>query len=346
MRHLVWSLVAIAAVAAPVALGAQKAPVVIELELFTEPGFSPLEVQKWYRLLTRLGVRRLRIGPGGPVAAVKVSRSQVGSVQVVRVQGRLTAQGRMVVPGESFSRSEAGRIARWLQSLRQPPQKRTPAGPFGLSESELALLRQRLQGTVDFSTQGQKRSQVWAQLGRLCPLQVVEPPGMAPLLDEQGGPVQVELKGLSVGTAMACLLRPAGLVLTVEKLPGQFRLVVRRPEQVQHIWPVGLKVRGLRGKRFDPLFRPLQINVAQGTTLQAVVEAFQKRLQMPVLVDHLALAAHGKRWEQLTTYHRPRKTYYLAALERLVGRAGLQLQVREDEAGTVFLWITVLPKPR
>ncbi len=322
---------------------AQSAPAVrVEMELATDPGFSPLETQSWYRLLTSLGVRRLRIGGAAPAAKVSLERVRLGRTTVVRVRGRLTAGNRLLVPGGSFSLRDAQRIRRWLEQIQQPPQARStgPAGPFGLSARELARLRQLLSPAVAQATRGVARSEVFARLQRQCPLPLRVPPGFAAVLDREGGPVQVELQGLALGTALACVLRPAGYVLVVEKNGASFQLAAVPARQARDIWPVGFRAGKLQGKRFDRLFVAVPVNVAQGTRVTQVLVAFQKGLQMPILVDHLGLAAAGLELEELRTFHPPKRRPYLFALERLLGRAGLRLEVREDEAGRVFLWVT------
>ncbi len=314
----------------------------VEMELATEPGFSPLETQNWYRLLTGLGVRRLRIGGLGPAAKLSVERLRLGGTTVVRVRGRLTARNRLVVPGGSFSLGDARRIRRWLEQLQQPPRRQdsAPRGPFGLSATELARLRQLLSPAVPQPTQGRSRGEVFTQLERLCPVPLQAPPGLAAILDREGGPVQVELKGLALGTSLACVLRPAGYVLVVRKNGPSFRLAAVPARAAEEIWPVGFRVSKLQGKRFERLFVPVPVNVAQGTRVTQVLPAFAKGLKMPILVDHLGLAAAGLELEQLRTFHPPKRRAYLFALESLLGRAGLVVQVREDEAGRVFLWVT------
>ncbi len=322
---------------------AQTAPATrVEMELATDPGFSPLETQNWYRLLTSLGVRRLRIGGVGPTPKLSLQRVRLGGVNVVRVRGRLTAGNRLLVPGGNFSLADARRIGRWLEQIQQPPEVSNagPRGPFGLSSTELARLRQLLSPAVAQTTKGTARGEVFARLQRQCPLPLRVPPGFDAVLDREGGPVLVELQGLALGTALACVLRPAGYVLVVEKKGGAFQLAAVPARQAQDIWPVGFRVRKLRGQRFNRLFVAVPVNVAEGTRVTQVLAAFQKGLKMPILVDHLGLAAAGLDLEKLRTSHPPKRRAYLFALERLLGRAGLRVEVREDEAGRVFLWVT------
>ncbi len=330
------------AATAGTACGQRPTTTRVEMELATDPGFSPLETQNWYRLLTGLGVRRLRIGGAGPAAKLSVERVRLGGATVVRVRGRLTAGNRLLVPGGSFSLADARRIRRWLEQIQQPPRPKDsgPPGPFGLSPAELARLRQLLAPAVAQATKGEARGEVFARLQRQCPLPLRVPPGFAAVLDREGGPVQVELKGLALGTALACVLRPSGYVLVVQKSGTTFQLAAVPARAARDIWPVGFRVSKLRGKRFDRLFVAVPVNVAQGTRVTQVLAAFERGLKMPILIDHLGLAAAGLELEQLRTFHPPKRRAYLFALERLLGRAGLRVEVREDEAGRVFLWVT------
>ena len=66
------------------------------------------------------------------------------------------------------------------------------------------------------------------------------------------------------------------------------------------------------------------------------------RLKTPVLMDYNAMARHGIDPAKAMVSMLPGKNTYSSALRRLLFKAGLKFEVRVDEAGRPFLWITTV----
>ena len=87
------------------------------------------------------------------------------------------------------------------------------------------------------------------------------------------------------------------------------------------------------------LFERLEVEITD-TPLQEVLDSIQQRLGVPLLLDHVALA-RGKidPSQAQVSYAKPR-TYYKRILDETTRQAGLKVEVRVDEAGESFLWVT------
>ena len=80
----------------------------------------------------------------------------------------------------------------------------------------------------------------------------------------------------------------------------------------------------------------------QNVSAAAALEAIGTALKTPVLMDHVALARHGIEPAKVTVSHPPSRTTYSLALRKLLFQAKLKFEVRCDEAGTPFLWISTI----
>jgi hypothetical protein len=61
-----------------------------------------------------------------------------------------------------------------------------------------------------------------------------------------------------------------------------------------------------------------------------------------VLFDHNALARHGIEPDKATVAHPQQRTTYSVALRKMLGKVGLKFEVRVDEAGKPFLWVSTI----
>jgi len=192
---------------------------------------------------------------------------------------------------------------------------------------------------VTFSTPGITRREaverIAAQLGP--PLSIE--PALADALAEDS--VAEQLQGLSSGTALAYVLRPAGMCL-VPRGPGDRpACAVVRARANLEIWPVGWEPERPVREVLPALFEFHNVNI-QNVPVGRTLEAIGKILKAPVLLDHNALARWGiDPAKALVTHPRSRTTYGIA-LGKILFQAGLKYEVRLDEARQPFLWVTSL----
>ena len=73
-----------------------------------------------------------------------------------------------------------------------------------------------------------------------------------------------------------------------------------------------------------------------------VLEAVSKRLKVPLLLDHNALARHGVDVEKSLANAPQARTTYSNLLRKVLSQAKLKYEVRVDEADSPFLWITTM----
>ena len=109
----------------------------------------------------------------------------------------------------------------------------------------------------------------------------------------------------------------------------------------KEIWPIGWPPEKPLAQTVPSLYEFHNVNVQNATAAKALA-AIAARLKVPVLMDYNAMARHGvDPAKTLVSFPSARTTYSLA-LRKLLFQAGLQFEVRLDEAGKPFLWITTV----
>jgi hypothetical protein len=80
------------------------------------------------------------------------------------------------------------------------------------------------------------------------------------------------------------------------------------------------------------------------TPLSEALNAIGQRLELPFIFDHNALAREGIDIDSEKVSLPPGRTYYMRIITRLLSQAKLTSDLRVDEAGRPFLWITSIRK--
>lgn len=297
--------------------------------------------QEWLQALSRAGIRDVRLRSAVPTDQPGIEVRGTEQNPVYMVTGMLTARDEIVLPGARFRRSDLRRMAEWLDDLakRGPPERREVTSAFGLTEKQLEKAHDDLAKVVGFSTQGMTRSEAVQKIGQqlTLPLRVE---GELTGGDEK---IAEQLSTLSCGTALACILRPIGFCMVPRAAGEGLAYSVARARLDQEVWPIGWPpardkpVSALLPALFE--FRNVNVDNVSATD---VLNAIGPQIKAPILLDHNALARHGVDPTKTSVKHPSHKTNYSLALRKLLFQAGLKFEVRVDEAGTPFLWISTV----
>lgn len=338
MRAAAFAVLLLAA--APLAARAEPR---VEVDLATADGFQATDAQTWYRLFTDLNVDGLTIRQRRGGEQPEIETAGAAPDQVYRVVGLLTSRNELLLPGGKFSSRDARRLAGWLADLKAdgPPGEGRAVRPFGLSADELEAVKQDLSQAVAISTRDVGRAEVFAQLRDLLALPLSQDADVAAAL-RAAEPVAEELQGLSLGSVLACVLRPAGLAFAPGRTErGQVGYRVFAPPENAEVWPIGVSAQDEREKLLPKLFDYLNVLI-EDQPLPVVLEALSGRLEAPILLDHNDLAEHEIEVSQALVNLPEKRMTYAVALRKVLGQARLQYELRVDEAGKPFLWVTAL----
>jgi len=316
----------------------------VELELFTEERVPLTAQQEWLQELSKLGVGKFRIRAKGPDDKVGVQTRGTESSPIYAVTGFITSSNDLVLPGGRYSLRSAGQAAKWLNDLARKglAQKPEEKSAFGLKREEFEAVQFALSRPVGFSTQGVNRAAVVRKLAEQIGLPVKIEPGLLPSAADD--PVAEELSGLSGGTAMACVLRPAGLCLVPRRTSqGDVECAIVAAREGLEVWPVGWESKKTVKALVPAFYETLNANV-QNVSIATVLDALAKRLKVPFLLDHNALARHGIEPEKAMVNAPQGQTSYNQLLRRVLSQVQLKSELRVDEAGKPFFWVTTLRK--
>ncbi|HBO45446.1 MAG TPA: hypothetical protein DD670_16245 [Planctomycetaceae bacterium] len=314
----------------------------VELVLTTDR-HAPLTAQQaWARELGAAGVRNVRLRTAHASDKVGIETRGAKESPLYIVTGTLDSHGEVILPEGRYRQGEAKRIAHWLDELARlgPPETREPVVAFGLKHGEMLAVRDDLATPIGFSTKGLPRGEAARKILDGLRLPVELDPKLLPTDDADR--VADELRGLSCGSGLACVLRPLGLVLVPRSTPSKgpiYRITPARGEK--EVWPVGWKP-----EKSGPKIVPKMIDFfwleLPGVQASRALDAIVERLQIPVLIDHHALAHHKIDLEKaIVTIPRTRMTY-ASALDRVLFQAKVKSELRTDEADSPFLWITTI----
>ena len=314
----------------------------VEMELVMEPGFPTDQARKWVTLLEKAGVSGVRIRSGNVGDRAQVEPTGTARNPSYKVSGILTLDEKLLLPGGKFTAGDAAGIARWLARLKEGGTEGLSAKPgaFGLLPAQLVATHEAMAGKVSFSTKGKPARDVVEKIAGSLSLKVsIE--GAAQRVLDAADPVVDELSGLSHGTVMAAVIRPAGLVLLPVKEGGQVRLQIADSKSAKESWPIGWPLPSEKApKDYVPdlmKFIPVEIN---DTPLGEALGAIAGRLNVPVVLDYNALARQRVNLAEKKVTFPKGKTFYGSILSKLLFQAKLKYELRLDEANQPFLWIT------
>jgi hypothetical protein len=314
-----------------------QAALPIDLEVATEPGLPLAAPQQWAQLLGQLDLGSVRLRPavGGETATLTPLETSLGTrYQLLAV---LSRRGELVLPDRRFAAHQRPALQQYFQQLPlQAAHHAQPRGRFGLTEIQFQKLYAELSAPVGFSTLSLSASEVAARLLR----SLATPVTRDPVASTANPKLTVELQAVSTGTALAYVLRCEGRALSPEQTPGEpLQLRIVAADSAAEVWPVGWKL-GTSSRQVAPqLYQPRTIELS-GFTLASALTALAPALRLPVLYDDWILTQAQIDPAKIEVALPGKRTLLKSALGKLASQARLADELRVDELGQPFLWLT------
>ena len=255
----------------------------------------------------------------------------------------IVERNKLHLPGGSFAITDKAGIRALLKRLRDDGAEVALAEKkaFGLTAEQLVALHDTLSKKVEFKTAGLKSGDVIKKIAGKTGLSFEFD---AAARAAMGGEEKVadEVNGISTGTALATILRPHGLVLEPQRRQGQkltMRIIDSRSSKEN--WPIGWPIERVPVQVVPGMFDTLPIEI-RGFPMKTALDAIQKRAEIPYFYDLNALAREGIELDKVKVDLSSKKISLMAATSKLLRQSKPQLweEVRVDEKGTPFLWIT------
>lgn len=315
----------------------------VDAEIAIEPGFNAGDLPAWHELLSSVGVDNLRLGGGANgTKRVGIEPGDAATGASYRVYGIISTRGELLLPGGRYGRGDRAGLAKFFSDVKTsggPRKAGEKPLPFGLPPDVLEAVARDLEKTVDFTTTGVEPGKVLFEMGKRLASPFVADPAVARKLG-QAEKVPGELKGLACGTAAAAILRREGLsIMPRLKADGKPEYYVSTANANQDVWPVGWPPDRPVPQMAPELFTLRNVEIDDISAAQ-LFQVVTDRVKLPMLFDEQALLVKNVDPSKVKIKIPLAKLGYAAVLDRAMFQAGLKHEVRVDDAGKPFFWVT------
>jgi hypothetical protein len=329
----------------------------VSLVLITSDNTAALRARLWQTTLQKLDVP-FRIRSATVADKVEVRERKLGPLRQVTVVGKVDRGGRLVFADRTYTRSDAAKLGEWLRELKAYGKQGKPEGKplWGMTKAQFGVVFADLSASVATDVRGKELEQAVARLGlpskyavrysvaakaavRKVPRDLKRSLGTGKR--SLGSiPVRKSVKGQSLGTAFALVLRDYGLGFRPLRNPaGDIELIVDPLADAKDAWPIGWKLKQARFNTSPKLFKIRPVSLDKVKMLD-VFHTITAKTGVPVHVDYYATAAKGIDVDHLVVSYPARKASYSLLLRGITTRKKLSYILRVDEAGQPFAWIT------
>lgn len=338
-------LVLVAAATLGLAGGAAaQTPPRLEVELATEAGGTPTAAQQWYKLFTEMKVDDLRVHAATSSTLPDVTSTYRAGTPVYKVVGVVNRSGDLVLPNTTFRPADKARLAEWLAKVRRqgPDALQTGARlPFGLPKESFEQVRKDLARPVKISTVGIRPVDFVHQAADLLGYPVSTDTASAARLNA-AEPLSVELRGMSLGTALAYVLSQAGLGFSPrldERRQPTYTIAAVRDKVEQ--WPIGFPPREPRRDLVPALFDTVDVELDQ-VEIPRVLSAVSEHVSAPAVIDYAALQREKIDLAKIKVTVPAKRSMYEIVLRKALLPHRLAHEVRVDDAQRPFLWVSTV----
>lgn len=318
----------------------------VSVELIMEDNGGALTAQEWSRVFRDLNVP-VRIRRGLPDEKPGVREQQVGTLRFVTVVGKLDRSGELVFADRRYSRSDIARLGEWLRELDTFGAQGSPKGKplWGLSREQFDAIYRALAEPLSHEVADLPLNAALAGFAvpREYPVRISAAASQW-LKNEQSVPQRVrqEVKGFSKGTALALVLNNFGLGFRPQRTPsGGLELVIDPLKSADEFWHVGWEPQERPIDTSPKLFEMVPVQL-DDVRLVEVLDTVSAHTGLPIRYDDYRLAVYDIDLENLRVSYPARRTAWFIVLRGLTNPVKLSHELRIDEQGRPFIWISTL----
>lgn len=316
----------------------------VEMVLLAEQSPSTATTgRKWADLLTAVGVGDIQIRPAQPGEKPSIESRGTKNSPSYYVVGKLS-DGQLTLPGGRFGLTDRAKLSKWISELGDNgvagvTEKKSA---FGLLAKQLVAIREDFAQPVGFPTKGMTGPQAVERIRSQLKTKLVIDEAAEKAL-EADDPIRDELTGLSCGTALAAIVRPAGVMLQPRKPSGgDVECALVKAVEGAESWPIGWPPDKGDAKTLPQLLDSFDNVEIRDTPASDAINAIQGRMKVPFLYDYNSMVKHRVDVKKPITIPPAKKALYASVLRQVLFQAGLKYSLRVDEAGKPLMWITSL----
>ena len=320
---------------------------IVSVVLITSGNTAALQARHWTETLRRFDIN-FRIRSGRVSDMPGVVEVKQGQFRKVTVTGRLDRSGKLIFKDRVFKRSDGAKVGEWIRELKTYGSQGAPTGKpvWGLSKAQFGEVFRAMGSPVKKDVYGNSLPTALSGLGlpEDYPVRYSVDGKKAAAGVKQT--VRTRVKGQSLGTALALVLREYGLGFRPLRTPrGTIELVIDPLVKARDAWPVGWDLKMSRPKTAPKMFEFVEVNLDK-IKLSDLFRAVSVKTGVPIHVDHLATRVRGIDVDKLLFSYPRRKTGYSLLLRRATVPHKLTHKLRIDESGKPFVWVTVFGTKR
>ncbi|MEW4565134.1 hypothetical protein AB1K70_21595 [Bremerella sp. JC770] len=312
----------------------------VTLEVITEKGLSITALQEWTRLLNGKGADSVKLRSGREGERAEIQEVNLGRTQSYRVTAVLGRDQTLHMPdGKRFTKRNLGQLPQWFQRIKVGGEEELMRQPEsdGMTRAERNEVRSKLAKPLDFNTKDQPLAETLGAVRELTGLNFSASPAMIARVKTLRG--KDELNGYGAGTAMAILLRAHGLaVVPKREVGGTVDLHVLPIGISDDAWPINQPLTRSPADTCPVLFQFIEVEINR-TPLEKALGAIGPRLKTPLFFDHYKIAQDDIDTDVDVRFPKD-KTFYKKILDHILYQALLSVDLKVDESGKPFLWVT------
>lgn len=313
----------------------------IEIEIWVDQRAPTGTAQQWAEIMNSAGANRVTVKVG-KLDRPTIEQFTLANSEIIKAQGKVEGT-RLLLPAESFSAGDRYKIKAWVERIRDDGVEvgLGEKQAFGLTAPQLVDLHQTLSVPVRFKTQGASASQSLNKIAQQLDTQFVFDQAASQALSGSETILE-ELEGFSVGTAIAIIVRPLGLVFQPQRQQGQpLKLMLVDSQSSGEHWPIGWPIEVMPVRAAPKLFERLDLEI-RSFPLKGTLDAIEKRTGISFIYDQNSMARQGIEIEETKVTFVKQKATYSSAINNMLGQTKprLKYEIRMDEAGKTFLWIS------
>ncbi len=317
----------------------------LEVEvLIQSPPSYRINAQEWGRVFQQLGYNvKFREPRGGESPRIE-DQDQDDSL-LTRVVAAMAADGSIRIGTQKFDTDTTQPLTAALEEIRKHGAKGPPdsSPTWGLTDDQFKDVVQQLAAPVENSVELQSSILATESIGLPgnMKMKFTDAAREQALGKNPDAALQsIDLKGFTKGSAIAIVLSQYGLGFRPRYVaPGQFDIEIDRGNESSNMWPVGWKPEQSFSEILPAYFRAIPLDV-EDVSIDALAGAISEKIAVPHFSSAYALNAQGLDINTLK-YSRKNDRISPARLLTAIGdKMHLGFDVRVDEAGKLFLWVT------
>ena len=150
----------------------------------------------------------------------------------------------------------------------------------------------------------------------------------------------IELQGFTKGSAIAIVLAQYGLGFRPKYIaPGHYDIEIDRGDESTNLWPIGWRPVDSFSEILPAYFKAIPLDV-EDVEVNSLVGAIADKLAIPYFSSTYALTANSLDINSLKYTRRDDRISPARLLTAVGDKLELGFDVRVDEAGNMFLWVT------